>query len=51
MRVVTVASPDVDAPSPVYAPDGGISQKSKDELRAAVEKTTVEDWIPTLLAA
>jgi hypothetical protein len=47
VRVVTVASPDVDAPSPVYAPDGGISQKSKDELRAAVEKTTVEDWIPT----
>ena len=47
VRVVTVASPDVDAPSPVYAPDGGISQKSKDELRAAVAKTNVDDWIPT----
>jgi uncharacterized secreted protein with C-terminal beta-propeller domain len=47
VRVVTVASPDVDAPSPVYAPDGGISQKSEDELRAAVAKTNVDDWIPT----
>ena len=46
VRVVTVSSPDVDAPSPVYSPDGGISQKSKDELRAAVAKTNVEDWIP-----
>ena len=26
-------------------------QKSKDELRAAVEKTTVEDWIPTYYSA
>jgi uncharacterized secreted protein with C-terminal beta-propeller domain len=47
VRVVTVSSPDVDAPSPVYEPDGGISQRSKDELRAAVAKTTVDDWIPT----
>jgi uncharacterized secreted protein with C-terminal beta-propeller domain len=47
VRVVTVSSPDVDTPSPVYAPDGGISQESKDELRAAVAKTTVDDWIPT----
>jgi uncharacterized secreted protein with C-terminal beta-propeller domain len=47
VRVVTVASPDVDAASPVYAPDGGISQKSEDELRAAVANTNVDDWIPT----
>jgi uncharacterized secreted protein with C-terminal beta-propeller domain len=47
VRVVTVSAPDVDAPSPVYEPDGEISQKSKDELRAAVAKTTVDDWIPT----
>jgi uncharacterized secreted protein with C-terminal beta-propeller domain len=47
VRVVTVSSPDVDAPSPVYGPDGGITQKSKDDLRAAVENTDVDDWIPT----
>ncbi|HET8915230.1 MAG TPA: beta-propeller domain-containing protein, partial [Propionibacteriaceae bacterium] len=47
VRVVSVASPDVDAPSPVYTPDGEISQQSKDELRAAVAKTKVDDWIPT----
>jgi uncharacterized secreted protein with C-terminal beta-propeller domain len=47
VRVVTAASPDVDAPSPVYTPDGEISQQSKDELRAAVAKTKVDDWIPT----
>jgi uncharacterized secreted protein with C-terminal beta-propeller domain len=47
VRVTTVASPDVDAPWPVYTPTGGISSKSKAELRAAVAKTTVDDWIPT----
>src|SRR4029450_10175159 len=47
VRVVTASSPDVDAPSPVFTPDGGIAQKSKDELRAAVENTNVDDWIPT----
>jgi uncharacterized secreted protein with C-terminal beta-propeller domain len=46
VRVVTASSPDVDAPSPVYAPDGSVSQQSKDELRAAVAKTSVDDWIP-----
>ena len=49
VRVVTASSPDVDAPSPVYTPDGGVSQKSKDELRAAVANTTVDDWIPTYM--
>jgi uncharacterized secreted protein with C-terminal beta-propeller domain len=47
VRVVTVSSPDVDAPSPIYTPDGGIEQKSKDELRAAVARTNVDDWVPT----
>jgi len=47
VRVVTVSSPDVDAPAPVYAPDGGITEESKEELRAAVANTNVDDWIPT----
>ena len=47
VRVVTAASPDVDAPSPVYTPGGEISEQSKNELRAAVAKTNVDDWIPT----
>jgi uncharacterized secreted protein with C-terminal beta-propeller domain len=46
VRVATVSAPDVDAPSPVYSPDGEISQKSKDELRTAIAKTTVDNWIP-----
>jgi uncharacterized secreted protein with C-terminal beta-propeller domain len=46
VRVVTVSSPDVDAPSPVYTPDGEVSEKSKDDLRAAVANTNVDDWIP-----
>ena len=46
-RVVTASSPDVDAPSPVYTPDGEISEKSKADLRAAVANTNVDDWIPT----
>ena len=47
VRVVTISSPDVSAPAPVYAPDGGITEKSKEELRAAVASTHVDDWIPT----
>jgi uncharacterized secreted protein with C-terminal beta-propeller domain len=47
VRVATASSPDVDAPSPVYTPDGRISKQSKDELRAAVVKTNVDDWVPT----
>jgi uncharacterized secreted protein with C-terminal beta-propeller domain len=46
VRVATVSSPDVDAPSPVYTATG-ISAKSKAELRAAVDRSTVDDWIPT----
>ena len=47
VRVATASSPDVDIASPVYTRDGDISEKSKDELRAAVAKTNVDDWIPT----
>jgi uncharacterized secreted protein with C-terminal beta-propeller domain len=47
VRVVTISSPDVDAPAPVYTPDGGITEKSKEELGAAVASTHVDDWIPT----
>ena len=47
VRVATVSSPDVDAPSPVYTPDGRISGKSKDKLRAAVARTNIDDWVPT----
>ena len=47
VRVATVASPDVDAPAPVFTPEGRISEKSKDELRAAVANTKIDDWIPT----
>ncbi len=47
VRVATASSPDIDAPSPVYTPDGEISKKSKDQLRAAVASTNVDDWIPT----
>jgi uncharacterized secreted protein with C-terminal beta-propeller domain len=47
VRVATAASPDVDAPSPVYSPDGRISERSKDQLRAAIARTQVDDWVPT----
>ena len=47
VRVATVASPDIDAPAPVYTPDGRVSAKSKEELRAAVARTTVDNWIPS----
>ena len=47
VRVATAASPDIDAPAPVYTPEGRISEESKQELRAAVANTTVDDWIPT----
>lgn len=47
VRVATVASPDVDAPAPIFAPDGRVSEQSRNELRAAVARTTVDDWIPS----
>ncbi len=47
VRVVTSSSPDVDAPSPTYTSTGRISATSKAELRAAIARTTVDDWVPT----
>ena len=47
VRVVTVASPDIDVPAPDFTPDGRISQESKDQLRTAVASSTVDDWIPS----
>ena len=47
VRVATVSSPDVDAPSPTYTRTGRISAASTAELRAAIARTTVEDWVPT----
>ena len=47
VRVATVSSPDVDAPSPTYTRTGRISATSKAELRAAIARTTVDDWVPT----
>lgn len=46
VRVVTVSSPDADAPSPVYGSDGDLSPKSELQLRAAVATSEVDDWIP-----
>ncbi len=47
VRVATASSPDVDAPSPVYTPNGSISRRSKDQLREAVGRSTIDDWVPT----
>jgi uncharacterized secreted protein with C-terminal beta-propeller domain len=47
VRVVTVASPDVDAPAPDFTRDGRLSKKSENDLRAAVANTTIDDWIPS----
>ncbi|MFT4164658.1 MAG: beta-propeller domain-containing protein [Microlunatus sp.] len=47
VRMVTVASPDVDIPSPTYTRDGQIDKKSMDRLRAAVARSTIDDWIPS----
>jgi hypothetical protein len=46
VRVATVSSPDVDAPSPVYAGDGNISPRSELQLRAAIATSDIDDWIP-----
>jgi uncharacterized secreted protein with C-terminal beta-propeller domain len=47
VRVVTVATPDIDAPAPDYTRDGRLSKKSEKNLRAAVANTTIDDWIPS----
>jgi uncharacterized secreted protein with C-terminal beta-propeller domain len=47
VRVATASSPDIDVPSPVYTPGGDIAERSKSQLRAAIAKTEVDDWVPT----
>lgn len=47
VRVTTVASPDIDVPAPVFTPDGRLTKKSEDQLRAAVASSTIDDWIPS----
>ncbi|HEY5784978.1 MAG TPA: beta-propeller domain-containing protein, partial [Microlunatus sp.] len=47
VRVTTVASPDIDVPAPVFTPDGRLTGKSEDQLRAAVASSTIDDWIPS----
>ena len=47
VRVVTVASPDVDAPAPDFTRDGRLTKKSENDLRTAVANTTIDDWIPS----
>ena len=47
VRVATASEPDLDIPSPVYTDGGKVSQESKERLRAAVARTTVDDWIPS----
>lgn len=47
VRVATASSPDLDIPSPVYTDQGEVSEESKRQLRAAVARTAVDDWIPS----
>lgn len=47
VRVVTVASPDIDAPAPDFTRDGRLTKKSENDLRTAVANTTIDDWIPS----
>ncbi len=47
VRIATAFSPDLDIPSPSYGNDGEITEESKQQLRAAVANSTVDDWVPT----
>lgn len=47
VRVATAFSPDLDIPSPYRGREGGIAEVSKQQLRDAVAKSTVNDWLPT----
>ena len=47
VRVVTVASPDIDAPAPDFTRDGRLTKRSENDLRTAVANTTIDDWIPS----
>lgn len=51
VRVVTVASPDIDAPAPDFTSQGRLTKKSEADLRTAVANTTVDDWIPSYVLA
>lgn len=46
VRVATAFSPDLDIPSPYYGREGGIAERSKQQLRDAVAESTVDDWLP-----
>ena len=46
VRVATAFSPDLDIASPYYGREGGIAEESKKQLRDAVAKSTVDDWLP-----
>ena len=46
VRVATAFSPDLDIPSPYYGRDGEIAEESKKQLKDAVAKSTVDDWLP-----
>jgi uncharacterized secreted protein with C-terminal beta-propeller domain len=47
VRVATAFSPDLDIPSPYFGREGGIAEESKKQLRDAVAKSSVDDWIPS----
>lgn len=47
VRIATAFSPDLDIPSPDYGRTGGITAKSKKQLKDAVARSTVDDWLPT----
>ena len=47
VRVATASSPDVGCAVADLHHTGRISATSKAELRAAIARTTVDDWVPT----
>ncbi len=47
VRIATAFSPDLDVPSPYYGREGGIAPESKKQLKDAVARSTVDDWLPT----
>ena len=48
VRVATVASPDIDAPSPDFTRDGRISREVGGRSSGPPSRTTtVDDWIPS----
>ena len=47
VRVATVSSPDVDAPSPVYTRTAASLASPRTSYGPPSRRTTVDDWIPT----